>query len=275
MPTAPGRNVEASALASVDFSNSADGYVIVTYLDPPPPEVMLLIFVVCPQGQQWQYPLRLTDVDYAVLPLAFGNGNYRVVAGELGPDGSFLAFISATFSVTLSDEFAPFLRPNRWVNYALNMEVVKTAERLLSGTSGLVDRVRLVYDFVVGHLTYNYELASHVNATNPAYIPDLDAVLASGKGICFDYASVMSAMLRSQGIITRMVIGYFFNPVSKNMEYHAWIDVYSDTDGWLNGIVFLDGKGFSILDPTIAASAGETGERHFMNRDFYQAQQFR
>ena len=48
------------------------------------------------------------------------------------------------------------------------------------------------------------------------------------KGICFDYAALMTAMLRSQGIPTKLEIGY------SGEVYHAWISTYIDEIGWVD-----------------------------------------
>jgi transglutaminase-like putative cysteine protease len=96
------------------------------------------------------------------------------------------------------------------------------------------------------------------------YVPDVDAVLASGKGICFDFAALMTAMLRSLGIPTRLVVG-FVGDVK-----HAWIDVYSDTDGWINSIIHFDGNTWNLMDPTFSATGNKadvirfigTGQNH-------------
>ena len=39
-------------------------------------------------------------------------------------------------------------------------------------------------------------------------LPSVDETLKTKKGICFDYAALMTAMLRSQGIPTKLEIGY-------------------------------------------------------------------
>ena len=68
--------------------------------------------------------------------------------------------------------------------------------------------------------------------------------MKTGKGICFDYASLMAALLRSQGIPTKLVVGY------SGDAYHAWISVYLDEIGWVDKIIEFDGKSWSLIDPT-------------------------
>ena len=53
------------------------------------------------------------------------------------------------------------------------------------------------------------------------YLPDVDDVLASQTGICFDYAAVMASMLRCERIPTRLEVGYMGD------VYHAWMMLIS------------------------------------------------
>ena len=78
---------------------------------------------------------------------------------------------------------------------AVGGDLEKTAE-LTGGKSKPLDKVGAVYNYVVHSLTYDRAKAASVTS---GYLPDLDSVLASRTGICFDYASLMTGMLRSQG----------------------------------------------------------------------------
>ena len=85
------------------------------------------------------------------------------------------------------------------------------------------------------------------------YLPVVDSILSSGKGICFDYAALMTAMLRAQNIPARLEIGYASGGI-----YHAWISVYLEQQGWVNGIIYFDGKSWKLMDPTFASSANSS-----------------
>ena len=95
-----------------------------------------------------------------------------------------------SFSVTLSDEFAPFLRPNQYVNYASAAKTTAKAAELTNGVAKEFDKVVKVYDFVVNNLTYDKNKAATVKS---GYLPVLDSVLAAKTGICFDYAALMES----------------------------------------------------------------------------------
>ena len=82
----------------------------------------------------------------------------------------------------------------------------------------------------------------------------MDETLQEKTGICFDYAALMTAMLRTQGIPTRLVIGY------AGELYHAWISVYIKDVGWIDNIIYFDGKEWSRMDPTLAAAGDSAKE---------------
>ena len=90
------------------------------------------------------------------------------------------------------------------------------------------------------------------------YLPDIDETLSTKKGICFDYASLMSAMLRSQRIPTKLDVGY------SGEVYHAWISCYVDEVGWVDGISKFDGRHWSLMDPTLAASNSATNVKKYV-----------
>ena len=57
----------------------------------------------------------------------------------------------------------------------------------------------------------------------------------------------MSAMLRSQGIPTKLEVGY------SGEAYHAWISTYIKESGWVDNIIQFDGNSWTLMDPTLAA----------------------
>ena len=73
--------------------------------------------------------------------------------------------------------------------------------------------------------------------------------LTTKKGICFDYASLMAGMLRSQGVPCKLVVGY------AGTAYHAWISVWSAETGWVDGAIYFDGSVWQRMDPTFASSS--------------------
>jgi transglutaminase-like putative cysteine protease len=61
----------------------------------------------------------------------------------------------------------------------------------------------------------------------------------------------MTAMLRSQGIPTKLVIGYAGD------IYHAWISVYTEEKGWIENAIEFHGNEWVRMDPTFASTTGQ------------------
>ena len=244
---ASGLVVAENDRAVIDFSNTQDGYVMARFFRDAGKDVRVLVIV--PDGTQYQY--RLTPGgEYAVFPLSGGNGEYTFGVWENIEGARYALVVSTTVEVALSDEFAPFLRPNQFVNYNRDSAAVRKAAELTEGIVSSMDIVSAIYNFVITNITYDKELAATVQS---GYLPDVDEVLEKGQGICFDYAALMAAMLRSLGVPTRMVFGYTGD------EYHAWISVHLEETGWIDNVIFFDGLDWNLMDPTFAAS-GQSSE---------------
>jgi transglutaminase-like putative cysteine protease len=244
--TASGTTVYANAKAKVDASNTKDGYVMVAYIGTT--QNRLKVRVAGPSGIVYTYDLNRNG-QYEVFPLSDGNGKYTVGVYENTSGNKYALAFSTPVTVMLTDEYEPFLRPNQYVNYTANSQVVKKAAELTADKKTDLDKIAAIYDFTVTNLTYDKQKAQTVQS---GYIPNVDTVLAEKKGICFDYAALMTAMLRSQGIPAKLVIGYAGD------VYHAWINTYVPEKGWIEGNIFFDGTAWKLMDPTFASSSNQS-----------------
>lgn len=244
-PEAPGEAEERCDTAVIDYSRIADGYVMARYFGETQSRLKVLV-----KGTATTYSYNLTPGEWSVFPLSDGNGAYQVGIYENVVDSKYALVVLASFDVTLKDEFAPFLRPNQYVNYTAATEAVAKGLEITAGVEEPLEKVAAIYDYVVTNLSYDYEKAETVKS---GYLPDLDQVLRAQKGICFDYAALMTAMLRSQEIPCKLVVGY------AGATYHAWISVWTEGDGWIDGVIFFDGHVWKRMDPTFASS-GERSE---------------
>ena len=242
MPSAPGTSTASNKKAVIDYSNSSSGYVMICYAKAT--SLKLKVQIAGPSGVTYTYNLNGSG-DYEAFPLSDGNGRYKISVYENISRDSYALANSASLDVSLISEYAPFLLPNQYVNYGPDSAVVVKARELTQGISDTLDKVTAIYNFVVHTFTYDYQLAATVAS---GYVPDVDAVLAKGSGICFDYAAVITAMLRSQNIPTKLVVGY------SGSIYHAWISTWSAEQGWINGVIYFDGVTWKLLDPTFASS---------------------
>ena len=243
---AAGERVECCDSAEIDHSRAEQGYVMVRYTAETDKRLKVLV-----RGPQTTYQYDLPQGEWTVLPLSDGDGSYEVSVYENITGSQYALVLTLHRTVELEDSFAPFLRPNQYVNYTESTRAVAKGMALTEGLEDPLQKVEAVYDFVVATMDYDYEKAATVKS---GYLPDLDAVLDARKGICFDYAALMTAMLRSQEIPCKMVIGY------AGQTYHAWISVWTEESGWVNGAIFFDGKQWKRMDPTFASTAESSDE---------------
>lgn len=247
LPTvAAGTTVYSNEKAKVDVSNAKDGYVMVAYNGAA--KSRLKVRVTGPSGTVYTYDLNKNG-NYEVFPLSDGNGKYTVGVYENTSGNKYALAFSTPVTVMLTNDFAPFLRPNQYVNYSADSQAVKKAAELTKGKKSDLEKITAIYDFTVKTLTYDKKKAQTVQS---GYLPNVDQVLASKTGICFDYAALMTAMLRSQGIPTKLVVGYTGN------VYHAWINTFIPEKGWVEGVIFFDGTTWKLMDPTFASSAKQS-----------------
>ena len=131
------------------------------------------------------------------------------------------------------------------MNFHTDSKAVSKGSDLAKDTYSDLDVVQNIYNYVIKNISYDTEKAQNVSY---GYVPDIDDTLSSKKGICFDYAALMTSMLRSQNIPTKLEVGY------SGDAYHAWISTYIDDKGWVDDIIQFNGNTWQIMDPTLAAT---------------------
>jgi len=230
--------------AVIDYTDTADGYVQVQFTAATQKKLKAQV-----KGPAITYTYNMTAGKLETFPLSDGNGKYQVTVYENTTGNKYAVVTSVTFDVVLKDEFAPFLHSNQYVDYAAAPNAIAKAAELTAGVTDPLKKVEKVYDYVVKNMTYDKEKAAVVTS---GYLPHLDTVLAAKKGICFDYAALMTGMLRSQGVPCKLVVGY------AGSAYHAWISVWTEETGWVDGVIYFDGHAWHRMDPTFASSGKQS-----------------
>ena len=88
----------------------------------------------------------------------------------------------------------------------------------------------------------------------------LEHALREGRGVCQDFAHIMTAIARAWGVPARYVSGYMFHRGSEDRSEadatHAWVEVYLPSLGWVG------------FDPTNNILATERHVRAAVGRDY-------
>lgn len=227
----------------MDASNAAKGYIMLKYKTATDKRIKARITK--DNGEIYTYDIATTG-EFNVLPLTQGSGSYKISVYRNISGNEYTTVYAKSLAVAEVDEFTPFLYPNQYVNFTADSQTVKIAEKLVEKAQTELDVVSAVYNYTVKEISYDYEKAKTVQS---GYLPTVDEILAKKTGICFDYAAVMCAMLRSHGIPTKLVIGY------AGEVYHAWISVYIKNVGWVNNIIQFDGVNWKLMDPTFDSTS--------------------
>lgn len=251
IPEAPGEAVAGNDYAELDWSNADEGYIQVRYDGPA---LKAKVQILDPTGLTYIYTVYPGDL--GVLPLTGGPGLYNVTVMENAFDDFYAVAFKTELEAEVADEFRPYLYPNQYVWYTADSRVFALGRELSDRSADDIAYVQNVYEYVTENIVYDRELAANVPVD---YLPDVDRTIETGKGICLDYASLMTALLRSQGIPAKLVVGW------SGTQYHAWISVYLKETGWVDGAFFFDGVNWSRLDPTIAAGNRGTTVKDYVN----------
>lgn len=247
-PTADGVKVYSNDDALIDASNSSQGYLMVRLKKAMSGSYRILVNA---DDINVRYTFQLNSSgNYEVIPLTEGSGKYTVNVLKVTSAGKGTVMFKQSLSVSVADSFLPFLTPNQFCMYDAGSSCVALSSKLCGGNKDTIAKTAAIYDYVINNISY---VSTAENGAN-GYIPVPDTVLANKSGICFDYASLMAAMLRSQKIPTKVVVGYAGD------IYHAWISVYVDGSGWIDGYIYFDGNSWNRMDPTFAASAKDDAD---------------
>ena len=231
--------------AKLDLSRLGRGVVSVKYTGDTTGRVKCQITKT--GGMDYNYDLDNAGA-WETFPLTQGEGEYTLRVLEQLEGIRYTPVFTQTLDVKLDDPLAPYLEANQFVWYTESSRCVSVAEELTAALETDSQKSDALLTYVAGALEYDDEKAETVAS---GYLPDLDVILAEGKGICFDYAALLCAMLRAQGIPARMAVGYC------GEAYHAWVEVWSETEGEAGGIP-LTPDAWTRLDPTFLSQRGQT-----------------
>lgn len=242
LPEASGSVVMGDDLIQIDASHADQGYIMVKTLIPQHRRLKLKVIK---EGEEYPYDID-QDGNYITYPLTLGSGQYEIRGYENIEGSRYAVLFKQTLDVQLSGETLPFLYPNQIVNYTPQSASVLKSFELTQDCRTELERVLTVYNYVVKHVSYDWDKAEEVK--DQYVLPVVDDTLAQGKGICFDYAALMSTMLRVQQIPTRLITGYV------DEGYHAWVEVYVRGAGWINPEIYFEKETWTRLDPTYAST---------------------
>jgi transglutaminase-like putative cysteine protease len=155
----------------------------------------------------------------------YGNTCLRTIipAGAFRLDSHIVADCSSEIDVhptapfvpmeELPDQVLPFILPSRYCEADLLGDVAK---EIAGGAAPGYPKVEAIRQWIHDHFQHVYGTTNSSSSARD--------VIASGIGVCRDYAHAGIALCRSLDIPARMVVGYLYqlNP----MDLHAWFEAF-------------------------------------------------
>lgn len=240
-PQATGKNIIESEYVQIDYSNTSQGYIMAKLKKQSSHKIKIEI-----SKDDFPYRYDLSEQTYTALPLQMNNGSYTIKILQNLEGNRYAVKKSQVIDVQLENDLMPYLYPNQLIWYEKGSPINQVAIETVKENTNDLERIKTIYEYVAHYLTYDDEKA--VESTQRYILPNLEELLEEKRGICFDYASMMVAMLRINHIPARLICG------DTDVEYHAWVEVYLEGEGWVNPDIFIDQKVWTRMDPTFASS---------------------
>ena len=199
----------------IDASHKDQGYFMAAYTGGGSKRLKLRT---TKDGKTYTFDLN-GEGEYEVFPLQMGDGAYQIEVFRQVKGNSYSSEFSQRIDVALQQENLPFLYPNQYVWYEPEGDIVALSDQLCCALETDAEKVAAVEDYIAQNMTYDYDKARTVQS---GYLPDVEEIIDSNTGICFDLSAVVASLLRLQSIPTRLIVGY------ADGYYHAWNEILVD-----------------------------------------------
>ncbi len=232
MPEA-GSKTKSNGDMTIDYTHMDEGYVLVKGKKGK----KKLKMRVKKEDYTLTYDLNNSG-DFEVFPLQFGNGKYTFMLYKNSSGKKYSEEGKISLTADMPDELRAFLYPNQYVNYTGDTAAVVEANKICDGMTDQAKVWQTVCDYMKSHFAYDYIKSVSVKA---GQLPDIDDAWNKHMGICQDLSAIMVAMLRSQGVPARLMIGTL-----NESTYHAWVTAVVNGED-------------QFFDPTAALNAVSNG----------------
>ena len=212
-----GTIVKTNGLLTLDYSHTDQGYVMAkgTSTDKK------LKIRVTKNDETISYDLN-QEGEYEVFPLQYGSGRYTFALYKQQSGTQYSPEGQITFHVKLENENIPFLYPNQYVNFNAETPAVIKANELCENFEDPRDIYKTIKNYIVKTFTYDY-LKSYT-IPKKGVLPDINDAWTKRMGICQALSAIAVAMLRSQGVPAKLIIGTQKSERGGTLP-HAWVSV--------------------------------------------------
>ena len=240
---ATGKTTKKDGALTIDCSHMSEGYVMVRGAKGSKKQKLL---VKNGKNKELRYDLN-SKGNYEVLPLKYGNGKYTFTLYENMSGKKYSQSGKITLNAKMKDPSRAFLYPNQYVNYTPKTAAVQKAEELCRDMTDPSEMAKTICSFVKKSFTYDYLKANSIMSNDTkGMMPQIDETWEKRMGVCQDLSAVTVAMLRSQGIPAKLMIG------ERIKGYHSWVVlILNGEEKRFDPTAELEGKKYKKADYTV------------------------
>lgn len=173
------------------------------------------------------------------LPIQLGAGEYYIYFFDHKYEDKYLATKRKSFNIE-EGQCNDFLGSTSPIYWDYEMKVIKKAQILTEEAQSQKEKIKIIYDYVTKNIYYDWDMYENMPKF---YVPNIETINKTQKGVCYDYSAIFAGMLRSVGIKTKLVKGY-----REDGDYHAWNEV------------LINGK-WETIDTTYSSSYIQAGQK--------------
>lgn len=208
-------NTVQANFPQLDESTIKEGYVKIAYINENDSKMKVIV----EKGDN-RYNYNFDGKgNYENYALNMGDGEYNIYLLENTEGKNYMIIDEWNIKAKINSDNKVYTVSNKIVNWESSTAIIKKAEELTKGLKSDEDKAKAIYNFVINNVKYDFKKQKSVTT---GYIPNIEAIMNSGSGICYDFAAVYAGMLRSVDISAKLVMG-----TAENIKgYHAWNEVF-------------------------------------------------
>ena len=167
------------------------------------------------------------DEKYETIPLQYGSGEYTFSLGiaETADSSQYESAGTISLKCKIPDENSCFLYPNQYVSYSADSPVIEKARELCRDLNNPADIAKAICSYIQD--VFCYDFVKSVTA-DEEQLPDIETAWKEKAGIEQDLSAVTCAMLRSQGVPAKLVIGTAEDSDNATISWRhstSWVEI--------------------------------------------------
>lgn len=214
----PNNSLRKNGSLTIDCAHIDQGYVLAKANQTTDKKLKMRVKI---NDEELLYKIN-QESEWETIPLQYGNGKYTFQLYKQVKGNKYSQEGSIEITIQMTDPTVALLCPNQYVNFSEDSEAVKIANKLCENITDPKKIYQKIRNYVIKNLTYDYIKAYTIDKKG-GDLPDIEATCKTHMGICQDISAVTVAMLRSQGVPSRLVIGKCGTRIT-----HAWVIVIID-----------------------------------------------